>query len=272
MAVRKRAVKKRAAHTSRTSRWLRKQLWIFDFDNTLARLEPEVDWAAGRRELEPMLRAAGVPADLFEKIPRGNLPLYNATRSRLLEIAANGNGDFTMRQVRSILRAASKMIERYEMAGVDRAAPLEGALELLTEIGKRGARIAIVTSNSSRTIRRWFSIQRLPKLIDEIVGRDTLLGLKPSPEMLVRALELNRLRARDAVFVGDADSDCRAAKEVGVEFIGIAANQNSRDALAAADAGRIFASPAALGMEVRILDAPVVATRQNAKPRAPRRS
>src|SRR5580704_9652809 len=66
---------------------VRKQLWIFDFDNTIARLEPEVDWAGGRRELEPTLRGLGVPEDLFEKFPRGNLPLYSATRTRLLEFA-----------------------------------------------------------------------------------------------------------------------------------------------------------------------------------------
>jgi HAD superfamily hydrolase (TIGR01549 family) len=265
MAVRKRAPKKRAARTSRTSRLARKKLWIFDFDNTLARLEPEVDWAGGRRELEPMLRGAGVPEDLFEKIPRGNLPLYSATRSRLLELAASRNGDFNMTRVRSILRSASKMIERYEMDGVDRATALEGALELLTELRKRRARIEIVTSNSSRTIRRWFSIHRSKTLIDDIVGRDSLLALKPSSEMIVRALELCGVGARDAVFVGDADSDYRAASAVGVEFFGVAGSQASRDALAAAGAGGIFSSPAALGIELNILDSPVVATGQNAE-------
>ena len=272
MAVRKRAMKKRAAPTSTTPRLARTQLWIFDFDNTLARLEPEVDWAAGRRELEPMLRALEIPEDLFEKVPRGNLPLYNATRSRLLELAASRNGSFSMKQVRSILRSASKMIERYEMAGVDRAAPLEGALELLIALRKGGARIAIVTSNSSRTIRRWFSIHRSRSLIDEIVGRDSLLALKPSPEMLVRALELCGVGARDAVFVGDADSDYRAASSVGVEFLGVAASQASRDALAAAGARRIFSSPAALGIELRILDSPIAATGHDTQPRSSRRS
>ena len=29
------------------------KLWMFDFDNTIARLEPEVDWAGGRLMLEP---------------------------------------------------------------------------------------------------------------------------------------------------------------------------------------------------------------------------
>src|ERR1700689_4134445 len=79
---------------------VRKQLWIFDFDNTIARLEPEVDWAGGRRELEPMLRELGVPEDLFEKFPRGNLPLYDGMRSRLLELSLNRSSDFNLTRAR----------------------------------------------------------------------------------------------------------------------------------------------------------------------------
>ena len=168
---------------------VRKKLWIFDFDNTLARLEPEVDWAGGRRELEPMLRELGVPEDLFEKFPRGNLPLYDGMRSRLLELARDRSSGFSAKRARAILRRASQMIEKYELAGVDRAAPLDGAIDLLEHLKQSGAVLAIVTSNSSKTIRRWFSNHRRRSLIDVIVGRDSLLGLKPSPEMISRALE-----------------------------------------------------------------------------------
>src|ERR1700736_3397302 len=121
MAAAKSVAKKRASRGGKPRSLIRKKLWIFDFDNTLARLEPEVDWAGGRRELEPMLREVGVPEDLFEKFPRGNLPLYTATRSRLLELIGDPSNGFNATRVRTILRRASKMIEKYEMAGVDSA-------------------------------------------------------------------------------------------------------------------------------------------------------
>jgi HAD superfamily hydrolase (TIGR01549 family) len=231
---------------------VRKKLWIFDFDNTLVRLEPEVDWAAARHELEPMLREAAVPEDLFEAYPRGNLPLYSAIHSRLFRPTTDAPDDFTPTQVRTILRRASTLIERYELAGVERAAPLEGAIQLLRQIRSNGASIAIATSNSSRTIRRWFSSRRLLGLIEAIVGRDSLLPLKPSPEMLARVLELCDVRAKDAAFAGDADSDYRAATALNLDFFGIAANQTSRDKLTAVGATPIFSSPAALGIHLNL--------------------
>jgi len=275
MAALKSFVKRRASHGSRPRPLVRKKLWMFDFDNTLARLEPEVDWAGGRRELEPMLRELGVPEDLFEKFPRGNLPLYSATRARLLELVGNRSSGFNSTRMRSILRRASKLIEKYEMAGVDRAAPLEGAIDLLKQLKKKGAVLAIVTSNSSRTIRRWFATNHLRHLIDVIVGRDSLLALKPSPEMISRALGRCEMSAKDSAFVGDADSDYRAAVELDVEFFGVAFNQALRDKLTAAGAGRIFASPAALGIHLNLLnllDPPIVATGNNAEARSSDRS
>ncbi|MGH7841364.1 MAG: hypothetical protein ACREQT_07540, partial [Candidatus Binataceae bacterium] len=58
--------------------------WLFDFDNTLVALESEVDWAASRVELEAYLRREGVGDAIFAEIPRGNLPLYEAIRARLM--------------------------------------------------------------------------------------------------------------------------------------------------------------------------------------------
>jgi len=251
---------------------VRRKLWIFDFDNTIARLEPEVDWAGGRRELEPMLRELGVPDDLFEKFPRGNLPLYAGMRTRLLELSHDRASGFDTMRVRSILNSASRMIEKYEMAGVERARPLEGAIDLLDQLKVSGAMLAIVTSNSSRVIRRWFATHRRARALSAIVGRDSLLALKPSVEMIARALERCGIGAKDARFVGDADSDYLAATAAGLEFFGIAFSQNLRDKLVAAGADRIFASPAALGVHLNLLNPPEIASGNDAEARTSHRT
>jgi HAD superfamily hydrolase (TIGR01509 family) len=220
------------------------KLWMFDFDNTIARLEPEVDWTGGRPILESYLRSSGAPDALFARIPRGNLPLYDAYRTLML--AESNRAEVTER-----LRHASEIIEKLELAGVDRAQPLEGAIETLAALKKSGAAIAIVTSNSSKTVKRWFD-RHDDASIDAIVGRDTLLGLKPAPDMLVRALELFSVDRADAAFVGDSDADIRAAQTCGVRFYGIATTNSARDRLLAAGAEEVLDSQAALAIHLNL--------------------
>ena len=222
------------------------KLWIFDFDNTIARLEPEVDWAGGRLVLEPYLRTVGAPEELFERIPRGNLPLYDAYRKI---VVAHATGSLRS----TALEYASGIIETIELAGVEHAKPLEGALELIAALKNSGSAVAIVTSNSSRTIRRWFQLNRVELKIDAIVGRDSQLGLKPAPDMVLRALEILSIKPADAAFVGDSEADLLAAKNSGVRFYGIAESDAARDRLRAAGATEIYASPAALSIHLNLL-------------------
>ncbi len=234
-------------------------LWLFDFDNTLAQLEPCVDWAASRRELEPALRAAGVPEHLFEQHPRGNLLLYNALRWLFLSPHAAELDGSPAEQARpdpkwarAIIRKASAIIEKYELAGVDRAEPLPGALELIRALRAAGATVGVVTSNSSRTVARWLRRNRLTSAITTVVGRDSLLPLKPAPDMLKAALEKCGVPAADAAYVGDSEGDLVAARKAGLQFFAIAPTLASRDRMVTAGAERIFASPAALAIYLNL--------------------
>lgn len=212
-------------------------LWLFDFDNTLARLEPEVDWAASRRELEPMLRNAGAPEPLFERFPKGNLVLYEAYRAHLAGLVRRDGGEH-----RAILQRASAIIEKFELQGVDSAPPLDGAPELLRSIPKAGHLAGIVTSNSSRTVERWLQKHSLADSVTVIVGRDSVLPLKPAPDMILEALKVASISAADSTYVGDTATDCAAAQAAHVTFYGIARSQGARDALKAAGAVDIFDS------------------------------
>jgi phosphoglycolate phosphatase-like HAD superfamily hydrolase len=235
------------------------KLWIFDFDNTIARLEPEVDWAGGRLVLEPYLRSVGAPDELFERIPRGNIPLYDAYRTIVL-------ADANRKPRLSEIQCASEIIEKIELAGVERAKPLEGALETIAALKNSGAAVAIVTSNSSRTIERWFEVNRanprsnpvalrLDTQLDAIIGRDSWLALKPAPDMVLRALEILSAKPSDAALVGDSEADLLAARNSGVRFYGIAASEAARDRLLAAGAAEIYSSPAALAIHLNLLAA-----------------
>jgi HAD superfamily hydrolase (TIGR01549 family) len=209
------------------------RLWLFDFDNTLAALEKQVDWAASRRELEGFLRSQGINEALFNEFPSRNLPLYNAVLMRSLD----GSNDGV-----ALMRHASSIIESYELRGVDDASPLPGAIELLLALRAHDKRIVIVTSNSSRTVTRWLIRHRLTLHIGAIVGRDSLLPLKPSPEVIRRALELSHIAAEETVLVGDSEADLHAAHRAKVAFFGLAADPDARMSLESIGAREVFAS------------------------------
>jgi phosphoglycolate phosphatase-like HAD superfamily hydrolase len=133
------------------------------------------------------------------------------------------------------------------LVGVERAAPLPGAGALLDALAARpGIAIAIVTSNSSRAVWRWLQRHRHTARLRAVVGRDSMLALKPAPAMVERALALCASVAGEAVFVGDSEADVGAAAAAGVGFLGIAASPAAHTRLAAAGVRDIFASPAAL--------------------------
>ena len=249
-------------------------LWMFDFDNTLTPLEPAVDWAGCRRELQAWLAAQGVAQALFEEFPRGNLVLYEALRARLCaggdaaravlgglgEASAACGGRRLSETARAILDGASAIIERHELAGAGAVAPATGALELLHALRSAGATVAVVTSNSSRTVAAWLKAQAANgrggavKLVDLIVGRDSGLALKPSSATLERALALCASLSANAGFVGDSEADLNAAKAAAVRFYGINARTEGRDRLTTLGASPVFSSPAAMAI---YLDMPI---------------
>jgi HAD superfamily hydrolase (TIGR01509 family) len=220
------------------------QIRMFDFDNTLVGLGQVVDWAQSRRELEPMLRAAGCPQELFVEFPVGNLGLYDAVLYR--------TGQFTPTMpARELLQRASNIIEYYELAGVDRAEALPGAVELLSELASRKLPVVVVTSNSSRAVFRWLARAHLVHTVRTVVGRDTLLPLKPAPDMVRRALEMCKVGPDAAVFVGDSEADLKAAKAAGVRFFAIVASREGQTRMTREGAAAVYASPAELLEVVR---------------------
>jgi phosphoglycolate phosphatase-like HAD superfamily hydrolase len=219
------------------------RVWLLDFDNTLAALERQVDWAASRRELESFLRTEGIDEAIFKEFPARNLPLYNALLIRLLDGS---------REVAPLIAQASAIIESYELRGVEHALPLPGAPELLATLNARHKRIAIVTSNSARTVARWLARHHLTPVVGTIVGRDSLLPLKPAPEIIRRALALTAGTASEAVMVGDSEADLHAAYRAEVGFFGVAADHDKRTRLEAQGARQVFPSPGDLARHLSL--------------------
>ena len=212
-----------------------------------------VDWPGSRRELEAFLRAEDIDGEIFVEIPKGNLPLYAALHSRWLRDRDTAPAAPPRDAAETLLRRASEIVERHELIGVERAAPTLGAIELLKTLAEQGVIVMVVTSNSSCTVARWLQLFAVSDLVRVVIGRDSLLALKPSPEMVLRALKLAGIPASDAIFVGDSEADLGAARAAGVGFYGIAPKDSARDRLIAAGATEIFGSPAALRTHLNLV-------------------
>jgi len=74
----------------------------------------------------------------------------------------------------------------------------------------RGAKAAICTNKREGLARLLIEALGLSHLFETIVGADTTTAAKPDPAPVMLCME--RTTANRAVFIGDSDTDIRAAK------------------------------------------------------------
>ncbi|MFE5890802.1 HAD family hydrolase [Streptomyces sp. NPDC056462] len=113
-----------------------------------------------------------------------------------------------------------------ELRAVPSAMPTPFADPLIRTWTAVGARLAIATNNSPRVVRSYLDDRHLLDCFrPHIYGRSQdLQYLKPNPRSLHRALNAMGAAPSNALFIGDAPTDCQAAHTAGVPFLGYARN------------------------------------------------
>lgn len=116
-----------------------------------------------------------------------------------------------------------------------------------------GSRLAIATNNSPRVVRGYLDNRGLLACFDpHIYGRSQdLQYLKPHPHSLNRALTAMGAAPSAALFIGDTPTDCVAAREAGVPFLGYARNERKGKLLKEAGATDVVGSLEPLLVAVR---------------------
>jgi HAD superfamily hydrolase (TIGR01509 family) len=98
-----------------------------------------------------------------------------------------------------------------------------------------GARLAIVSNNSARTVTSYLKQRGLFSCFDHIYGRTQDLSvLKPHPQTLNLALTAMGAAPDASLMIGDSPSDHTAALRAGVRFLGYARNDAAVPKLLAA--------------------------------------
>ena len=111
-------------------------------------------------------------------------------------------------------RAFSHFVEHYQENIAVYSTPFEGVVAMIERLRADGAALAICTNKREALARRLIEALGLNPLFVTIVGADTAGVAKPDPAPVRLCLEA--AGASRAVFIGDSDTDIRAAAAAGL--------------------------------------------------------
>jgi HAD superfamily hydrolase (TIGR01509 family) len=92
-------------------------------------------------------------------------------------------------------------------------------------------KLGIVTSRIRRGVDMVFQVSKIRRYFDVIVSFEDYTNPKPNPEPLLVALKRLKLSSEEAVYIGDAKSDIKAAKAANMKVISYPKRLNGADAV-----------------------------------------
>jgi len=120
---------------------------------------------------------------------------------------------------------------------------LPGARELLEAIAARGWRSVLATSAGEKELEVLRNALDSEDLIDAVTSSADAERAKPHPDIVAIALERVDATPSDAIFVGDAVWDVKAARRAGVPAAAVLSGGTSREALEDAGAAAVYDGP-----------------------------
>ncbi len=120
------------------------------------------------------------------------------------------NKDLCNKVVKEVLAATDPNVKFFE--GID---------SLLLKLKGEGYKIGIASNGNKEIIISKLKSYGLDSVVDSIIGYEQVSRPKPSPEGLLKCLEELNVKPGNALYVGDMESDIRAAKAAGVKIIAV---------------------------------------------------
>lgn len=108
----------------------------------------------------------------------------------------------------------------YSAHFADKTAPYDGIKELLSELKKRGIKIAVVSNKAHEmtltVVRKLFG-----ECFDIVYGKCEGYPVKPDPALALRTIKELGVTAEECVFAGDSGMDACTAVNIGCPGIGV---------------------------------------------------
>ncbi len=127
----------------------------------------------------------------------------------------------------------------YEEHIADYSKPYPGVIDTLTQLNKRGAKLAIVTNKHTALSKRVLDALELTRYFQSIVCGDSTDNPKPAADPALLACTELSVPVTRALFVGDSATDVDCARAAGCDVVcvpdgynhGIAASELGADAV-----------------------------------------
>ena len=120
---------------------------------------------------------------------------------------------------------------------------LDGAKELLSQCHAGGLAVALASSARERDLQVMRSVLDADAFIDAATSANDAAESKPAPDILEAALSSIGVDAADAVYVGDAVWDMKAAAALGIPSIGVTCGGIQAAQLRDAGAAEVYEGP-----------------------------
>lgn len=124
--------------------------------------------------------------------------------------------------------------------------PMEGARELIAELGKRGHIVVLASSAKEDEVDRYLDLLDARDLADAWTTSADVEATKPAPDLVHSALSKVGGSADDAVMVGDTPWDVKAAGRAGVGTLAVLTGGFAIEELTESGASDVFESVAEL--------------------------
>lgn len=106
-----------------------------------------------------------------------------------------------------------------------------GAVEIMTFLKKKNVKIGVVTSKMRHVATHHLKLTGLVDFIDGLVGYEDVTEHKPSPEPILKALQLFGTKPQSTIYIGDHENDIISAKKAGILTCAVTYSQRLKETL-----------------------------------------
>lgn len=110
----------------------------------------------------------------------------------------------------------SRLLDAWEEAGGRYVTFYPGVVDAIVALRAQGVKTALVTNKLRSLTVEFIESRGIAHLFDAVVAGDDCPKNKPAPDMLLRAMDILKVDASQAIMVGDSRNDALAGRAAGV--------------------------------------------------------